>query len=119
MDVSFQDIILEKDIYHALADLYNELANEVKQSNIEKCNEYYHKKLENLENEHSIIKRSKEKDRDKFENGNIADQLDVYLKIADNNFKLKNYPETIKCLNIVIEKCNQGVDQTNVINKIN
>jgi tRNA/tmRNA/rRNA uracil-C5-methylase (TrmA/RlmC/RlmD family) len=122
MDVSFQDINLEKGIYHALADLYNSLAfNQEKQNNIEKCNEYLHKKLENLDNEHSIIKRIKEssgskgdKEILKTENANITDQLEVYLKIAENNFKMKNYTATIKCLNGVIEKCNPGVDPSNV-----
>lgn len=122
MDISFQDINLEKGIYHALADLYNSLAfNEEKQNNIEKCNEYLHKKLENLENEHNIIKRIKEssgargdKEINKIENANITDQLEVYLKIAENNFKLKNYQATIKCLDGVIERCNASVDPSNV-----
>jgi hypothetical protein len=121
MDLSFQDVNLEKGIYHALADLYNSLAfNQEKQNNIEKCNEYLHKRLENLENEQSIIKRSKEstggrndKEIQKIENSNITDQLEVYLKIAENNFKLKNYQDTIKCLNGVIEKCS-AVDPSNV-----
>ena len=122
MDFSFQDINLERGIYHALADLYNSLAsNEEKQNNIEKCNEYLNKKLENLENEYFIIKKIKEnlnnkgdKDIFKTENTNITEQLEVYLKIAENNFKIKNYPDTIKALDTVIERCNPGVDPSNV-----
>lgn len=82
--------------------------NQEKQNNIEKCNEYYQKKLENLENEHTILEKifqssGKMSDRE-AERANTNNQLEVYLKIAENNFKLKNYEGCIKNLEVVIEK---------------
>ena len=108
---------MEKGIYHALAELYTSLAlNQEKQNNIEKCNEYYQKKLENLENEYSILKKIKEssgkRDDNEAADDNIKHQLEVYLKIAENNFKLKNYEGCIKNLEEVIDR--SVVDSTNV-----
>ncbi len=92
--------------------------NQEKLNNIEKCNEYYLKKLENLENEYIILKKIREtsgKSNDKeAETDNVKHQLEVYLKIAENNFKLKNYEGCIKNLEEVISK--SSVDSTNVLN---
>lgn len=102
-----------------MAELYTSLAlNQEKLNNIEKCNEYYQKKLENLENEHVILKKIREtsgerkKEDREAETDNVKHQLEVYLKIAENNFKLKNYEGCIKNLEEVIQK--SSVDSTNV-----
>ena len=45
-------------------------------------------------------------------NNNAGSVLEVYLKIAENNFKLKNYEGCIKNLEEVIDR--SSVDSTNV-----
>lgn len=109
-----KDFQLESAIYDSLIQLYKELANQQEnQNNYEKSIEYLNKQLENLKNIIAIVpnmKAEKEKEKEYFEQ-----QIEVYLKIANLNFKLKNYEDTLDCLSILKPLINNNSDTSNVI----
>jgi hypothetical protein len=55
-----------------------------------------------------VGKKDKEKE-------NMDNQIDVYLKIAHHNFKLKYYNETLECLENLDKTVQDAIDANNVI----
>jgi tetratricopeptide (TPR) repeat protein len=95
--VTQKDYLLEFSIYDSLIQVYSYLATqEEKLKNYEKSIEYLYKQLDNLKDLATVAKHLKDfKDKgNEYENqGN-----EIYLKIANLNFKLQNYERTLHCL---------------------
>lgn len=88
-----KDDNLENDICNALVNLYKDLAFEEETiSNYSKSIEYLSKQLENLKAWRQVCN-----DTVKIDN----DQVDVYLKVANLNYQLHNYQETLDCIQIL------------------
>ena len=94
-----EDYDLEKKIFISLIQLYKELSNQAEnQNNFDKAIEYLNKQMENLKNLTEIIPHINEKDKEKEY---LEQQIEVYLKIANLNFKMKYYDATLDCLEIL------------------
>lgn len=93
--------------------MYKELANQQENSNnYEKSIDYLEKQLENLNNLSNKVQSQKLKDE------NLENQIEVYLKIANLNFKLKYYSATLDNLKILNELIKESSDNNNVIKKL-
>ena len=102
--------MLECSIYESLVNLYKELANQQENSNnYEKAIEYLENQLENLNNLSHKIQTQKQKE------DNLENQIEVFLKIAYLNFKLKAYTSTLDNLNTLNTLIKDSADSNNVI----
>ncbi len=111
-----KDYDLEKKIYTSLIDLYKDLSIKAEnQNNFDKAIEYLNKQLENLQMLPQITSHTNEKDKEKYY---IEQQIEVYLKIANLNFKMRYYDATLECLGILKPLISDNSDTTNV-KKIN
>lgn len=110
---------LECSIYESLVNLYKELAGQQENSNqYEKAIEYLEKQLENLTNLNSMISRVKNEEsveNKKKKEENLENRIEVYLKIANLNFKLKFYSSTLECLSVLNNLIKESQDSNNVI----
>ncbi len=96
-----KDQELEKRIYDSLDVLYKDLAQKAEdQNNFPKAVEYLNKRLENLKPLKNIAKLNNE---DSKENEHLTAQIESYQKIADMNFKMKDYDHTLECIEILQE----------------
>lgn len=88
---------LECTIYDSLVQLYKDMAyQQEKLKNYEQAIEYLQKQLDNLKNLSVIarhVKEYKDKEKDYEDKKN-----EIYLQIANLNFKLQNYEATLNCL---------------------
>jgi len=107
-----KDFELEKKIYTSLIDLYKDLSIKAEnQNNFDKAIEYLNKQLENLK---MLPQMSSEKDKDRYY---LEQQIEVYLKIANLNYKMKYYDATLECLEILKPLLSNNNDSTSVILK--
>lgn len=96
---------METEIYSSLIKLYEDLAAQQENHNhYDQAIEFLNKQLENIEN---LSKINKDKGSEK------KNQIDVYLKVANLNFQLKHYEETLNCLKI-LQPLITGEDFSNV-----
>jgi hypothetical protein len=99
-----------------LIQLYKELSNQQENQNqYEKAIEFLNKQLENLKNLSDIVPYLNKEGREK-EKEYLEQQIEVYLKIANLNFKLKYYDATLDCLQILKPLISNSADSSNVIN---
>jgi tetratricopeptide (TPR) repeat protein len=107
-----KDYELEKRVYVSLIDLYRDLSVQAEnQNSFDKSIEYLNKQLENLKNLTEFVSFINENDKEKeYE----EEQIKVYLKIANLNFKMKYYDSTLECLELLNSKVGKNKDAFNV-----
>lgn len=101
-----KDYQLEASIYDSLIQIYKVLSNQTEnQNSFDKAIEYLNKQLENLQNLTKVVPLLKD---DKYKQKECIDQqIEVYLKIANLNFKMKYYDSTLECLEILEPLANE------------
>jgi tRNA nucleotidyltransferase/poly(A) polymerase len=108
-----KDFELEKKIYTSLIDLYKDLSIKAEnQNNFDKAIEYLNKQLENLKMLPQMSSQSNEKDKERYY---LEQQIEVYLKIANLNYKMRYYDATLECLEILKPLLSNNSDSTSVI----
>lgn len=107
-----KDFELEKKIYISLIDLYKDLSNKAEnQNNFDKAIEYLNKQLENLKCLPLVLHHTGDKDKEKEY---IEQQIEVYLKIANLNFKMKYYEATLESLEVLKPLLSNSTESANV-----
>jgi hypothetical protein len=112
--LEIKDPLLEFSIYENLINIYNEISIKKENQN------YFGEAIACLRNQSINIAKLLEIIKDSFKDEKkekyyLEQQIIVNLKIANLNFKLKNFSETLEYLEHLDKLINANIDPTNVI----
>jgi tetratricopeptide (TPR) repeat protein len=112
--LEIKDPLLEFSIYENLINIYNEISIKKENQN------YYEEAITCLRNQSINIAKLLEIIKDRFKDEKkekyyLEQQIIVNLKIANLNFKLKNFSETLEFLEHLDKLIDPNIDPTNVI----